>query len=271
MLSRSVLVCLCLLVAPALVCEVQVGQDVLLTVPTKRGEPQRRVRVLVRTEGPTRVLTVLDAQRHSLPGERPGSAVAGGGDGIVASTRSKLSGWPPRGPWGAWSLPALGSTAVRDTRKEKHAELSGATPQPSRGLLSVEGQISGLPLVPAGLVPLCSIRHALVGPVLVGNACTGSPWRCSRLLTATPCPLLLQASCGRCVLTWHRWVSPWSHPPEKWLMLGPLACECSWRAQPLTKCWSWSCAACRYSIVQRSIARFAGWCLQGLADSSRWL
>ena len=42
----------------------QVGQDVLLTLPTKRGEPQRRVRVLVRSEGPTRVLTVLDVQRH---------------------------------------------------------------------------------------------------------------------------------------------------------------------------------------------------------------
>ena len=42
----------------------QVGQDVQLTVPAKRSEPQRRVRVLVRTEGPTRVLTVLDTQRH---------------------------------------------------------------------------------------------------------------------------------------------------------------------------------------------------------------
>ena len=39
----------------------------LLTLPAKRGgggEPQRRVRVLVRSEGPTRVLTVLDMQRH---------------------------------------------------------------------------------------------------------------------------------------------------------------------------------------------------------------
>ena len=50
----------------------QVGQDVLLTLPAKRGggggEPQRRVRVLVRSEGPTRVLTVLDVQRHRCVG-----------------------------------------------------------------------------------------------------------------------------------------------------------------------------------------------------------
>ncbi len=42
----------------------QVGQDVTLSVPSKRGEPQRKLRVLVRTEGPTRVLTVLDSERH---------------------------------------------------------------------------------------------------------------------------------------------------------------------------------------------------------------
>lgn len=42
----------------------QVGQDVTLAIPAKRGEPQRRLRVLVRTEGPTRVLTVLDMERH---------------------------------------------------------------------------------------------------------------------------------------------------------------------------------------------------------------
>ena len=35
-----------------------------LPIPGKRGEPQRRLRVLVRTEGPTRVLTVLDTERH---------------------------------------------------------------------------------------------------------------------------------------------------------------------------------------------------------------
>lgn len=40
------------------------GQDVTLPIPAKRGEPQRRLRVLVRTEGPTRVLTVLDTERH---------------------------------------------------------------------------------------------------------------------------------------------------------------------------------------------------------------
>lgn len=36
----------------------------MLAVPSKRGEPTRRVRVLVRSEGPTRVLTVLDVERH---------------------------------------------------------------------------------------------------------------------------------------------------------------------------------------------------------------
>ena len=46
----------------------QVGQDVTLSVPAKRGEAQRRVRVLVRTEGPTRVLTVLDTERHRWVG-----------------------------------------------------------------------------------------------------------------------------------------------------------------------------------------------------------
>eukprot|EP00887_Chlorella_sp_A99_P007395 scaffold2.g7395.t1 len=49
----------------------QVGQDVVTEVPRPRGsdERQRHVRVLVRAEGPTRVLTVVDVERHILPSE----------------------------------------------------------------------------------------------------------------------------------------------------------------------------------------------------------
>ncbi len=42
----------------------QVGEDRLLSIPGRGGEPTRQVRVRVSTEGPTRVLTVLDVQRH---------------------------------------------------------------------------------------------------------------------------------------------------------------------------------------------------------------
>jgi hypothetical protein len=48
-----------------------VGQDVVLTVRTRRGEPDKRLRVVVRAEGPTRVLTVLDEARHLLPPPPP--------------------------------------------------------------------------------------------------------------------------------------------------------------------------------------------------------
>jgi hypothetical protein len=91
-----------------------VGQDVELAVPAKRGEPQRRVRVLVRSEGPTRVLTVLDTRRHSLPAAL---AANGGGD-----ADAQASGRGLRGPWEAWSLPSLGG---KDQERRRRAKAPG--------------------------------------------------------------------------------------------------------------------------------------------------
>lgn len=52
----------------------------VLSVPTRSrsGEPERKVRVLVRAEGPTRVLSVLDVNRHCLQEELHPSGPAAG-------------------------------------------------------------------------------------------------------------------------------------------------------------------------------------------------
>jgi hypothetical protein len=52
--------------------------------------------------------------------------------------------------------------------------------------------------------------------------------------------LPLQACCGRCLLTWHPWVSPWWLPPERWRTCGRAAYVLRWRAQQHTWCWIWS-------------------------------
>lgn len=138
----------------------QVGQDELLAVPSKRGEPQRRVRVLVRTEGPTRVLTVLDIQRHSLleemggpcslrllttqPAETAAAAVAaavaaaGGAASAIGSGGSASSSKPPR-PWDSW-----GRLTTRGTQQQSKeaGKMSGTHSERGieRCLLSCAGQ-----------------------------------------------------------------------------------------------------------------------------------
>ncbi|PSC70464.1 Methionine gamma-lyase isoform A [Micractinium conductrix] len=91
----------------------KVGQDVLLTLPTKRGEPQRRVRVLVRSEGPTRVLTVLDVQRHSLLEEMASAALPPPAEAAPAAAGRQQR------PWDNWGLPTLQGSQQQAKRKSK--------------------------------------------------------------------------------------------------------------------------------------------------------
>ena len=217
----------------------QVGQDELLAVPSKRGEPQRRVRVLVRTEGPTRVLTVLDTQRHSLleemggprslrllttqPAETAAAAVAaaaaGGAASAIGSGGSASSSKPPR-PWDSWGL--LTTRGTQQQSKEA-GKMSGTHSERGieRCLLSCAGQHT---------------KHKLP------SRCNpGAPRSC--VLPHVPLPPLLlplQACCGRCLLTWHPWVCHWWLPRKRWVTCGRAACALRWRARQPTWCWIWS-------------------------------
>lgn len=128
----------------------QVGQDVLLPVPTRKGEPERKVRVLVRAEGPTRVLTVLDINRHSLVEElqlQPEAGAALGGAAAQAGSSGSSSTASGRWPYQQWRLGAGSSGSGGGERGGSVAAVEGRATAASAG---AGGPLRSGRLVPSG-------------------------------------------------------------------------------------------------------------------------